>query len=259
MCTKLPLGHKESIIGAKLNRCLSCMETHRGLSDLTAGLWFTLCWDKYSHAAEQNCPRAQRRPQCTDSVCVCAFIHWCTCLSHRTFACVTFVMFKCLLMRLVEGNPTAVMHAQWHTYTLNEIVHIEPVKQGYSFFFFSDEPRYSSPWSDELMWFIWTYSRFQKQLLKSLLLSTYSPVVTYWLHGRTSWETHRHNGFPSRCLDFYFFFLWWSMNVLLLSTIWRTCGENHTKEEQLIDTARLKVTNDEEKAKRGTQKGYKSM
>lgn len=54
-------------------------------------------------------------------------------------------------------------------------------------------PWYTSPRSDDLMWFTCTFPCF----LKTILFSSYRPGVTYKLHGRTSSQAHRDNGFPS--------------------------------------------------------------
>lgn len=146
-----------------------CMQTHRGLTDLTARPWFTLCWAKYPHATEQIPPRGWRCPP-------------------GTFACVTFVMFKCFLMRLVEDGPSATKHAWWH-YTYDTDLLRWTSKERMQLCSFVMSTQYSCPWSDELMWFTFTQACFQKQLLTFVLLSSYSCVIT------TDWETHGGDGF----------------------------------------------------------------
>lgn len=102
--------------------CLSgwmCRESHRGLSVLTAGLWFTLCWVKDPHTTEQNSARGWRRLQCTDCVCICVCVCVRTCLSHEDICmchiCYVKVPFDGIVFPMVlKPFRWDDAWAQWH-------------------------------------------------------------------------------------------------------------------------------------------------
>ena len=169
---------------------------------------------------EQNCPRGSWTPA-VHGLCVRVFFFYISvhvskniCMCHIGFVFVTFDVIYWVYRYPAATIATAILQQQQKHALIFPQWTCKARPWLYSFLM---STQCTSPRSDDLMWFTRTFPYF----LKTQLFSTSGPGITYKLHGSSSSETHGDNGFPSEHFAVLsFFFLRWSMNPLLLCTIW---------------------------------------